>query len=99
MTKNFLSALDDSPHVLGSLIWTIDGNVLGYYGIGMKHDTIAKKTSSTAKKVEKRSVDDVILESWSTIAKAAEAEGLPPAKLSRIIKAKQLYNDYYYVVT
>lgn len=99
MTKNFLSELDDSPHVLGSLIWTIDGNGLGYYGIGMKHDTIAKKTSSTAKNVEKRTTDDVIIDSWSTIAKAAEAEGLPPAKLSRIIKAKQLYNDYYYVVT
>jgi hypothetical protein len=54
-------------------------------------------TSSTGKKVEKRTVkDDLLLQTWETIAKAAIAENISAAKMSRSIKAKTVFNDYYY---
>jgi len=45
--------------VLPANIWTNNGNGLGYYGICTKEDmyNTKRKTSSTAKKVQKRDKD------------------------------------------
>jgi hypothetical protein len=56
-----------------------------------------KKTSSTGKSVEKRlkSTNDRN-GTWETIAKAAEAEKMSAAKMSRSIKNNVVFNDEYY---
>jgi hypothetical protein len=38
------------------------------------------------------------LKTWDTIAKAAVAEGFSAAKMSRSVKDKTVFNDYYYCV-
>jgi hypothetical protein len=38
----------------------------------------------------------VVLASWSTIAKAAETENMSATKMSRSVKNKTIFNDYYY---
>lgn len=59
-----------------------------------------KTTSSTGKKVQKIELDSGnILGSWDTIAKAAEFEHISAAKMSRSIKNKIIFNDYYYKTT
>jgi len=58
-----------------------------------------KATSSTGKKVQKIEANTgTILGTWETIAKAAEYEHISAAKMSRSIKNKIIYNDYYYQV-
>ena len=97
--KNVKKYLKDCQHVLSSNIWTHHGNGQGYYGITLKTElNYHRKSSSTGKRVEKRSKEDVIIDTWTTIAKAAEAEGIPAARMSRCIKDKTLFEgDYYYV--
>lgn len=96
--KEIKKYLKECPHVLVSNLWTSNGNGTGYYGICTIDDNIIKKkTSSTAKRIEKRDSNDNIICSWSTIAKAAEAEGICAAKMSRLVKSRSLYNDCYYV--
>jgi len=51
------------------------------------------------KKVEKRMVEtNELLGTWETIAKAAEAEKICAAKMSRSIKNRVTFNDDYYFV-
>ena len=58
---------------------------------------IGVQLSTTGKKVEKRLVEtNQILKTWNTIAKAAECEGFSTAKMSRSVKYKTVFNDYYY---
>jgi hypothetical protein len=60
---------------------------------------IGVQLSTTGKKVEKRLVSsNQVLKTWSTIAKASESEGLSTAKMSRSVKDKTVFNDYYYCV-
>ena len=40
----------------------------------------------------------ILLATWDTIAKAALAEGISTAKMSRSVKNKIIINDYYYSV-
>ena len=54
-------------------------------------------TSSNAKKVEKRTLDGNYIDSYTTIAKAAQSEGIPATKMSRIIKRKTEYNGHIFV--
>lgn len=87
------------PYVIPALVWTISGNGQGYYGISLRRDYHARKTSSTAKKIEKcRSETNEVLDSWTSIAKAASAEGLPAVRLSRIIQAGLTCGDHYFRV-
>jgi len=59
-----------------------------------------KKTSSTGKKVEKRKIEtNELLGNWETIAKAANAEKISPAKMSRSIKLKTIFNNDYFFVS
>jgi hypothetical protein len=56
-----------------------------------------KVTSSTGKKVEKvEIISGLLLNTWDTIAKAAEFENISAAKMSRSIKHNLQYNDYFY---
>ena len=86
----------------------------GYYGVslsenyytmtqaviqGQANPVISVQISTTGKKVEKRLVNsNQVLKTWDTIAKAAVAEGFSTAKMSRSVKDKTVFNDYYYCV-
>jgi len=86
----------------------------GYYGLALKESyytmtqaviqgqanpVISVQISTTGKKVEKRLVNsNQVLKTWDTIAKAAVAEGFSAAKMSRSVKDKTVFNDYYYCV-
>jgi len=60
---------------------------------------IGVQLSTTGKKVEKRLVNsNQILKTWNTIAKAATEEGFSSAKMSRSVKDKTVFGDYYYCV-
>jgi hypothetical protein len=60
---------------------------------------IGVQLSTTGKKVEKRLVNsNQVLKTWDTIAKAAAAEGFSAAKMSRSVKDKTVFKDYYYCV-
>ena len=62
-------------------------------------DLKPKLISSTGKKVYKRENEtNALLATWDTIAKAAEAENMSTAKMSRCVKNKNIINDYYYSV-
>jgi hypothetical protein len=93
--------LKNCEYILIANIWSQDGNGQGYYGISLKsNENYQKKTSSTAKKVEKRDCKtDTVLNTWATIAKAAEENGVCAAKLSRSIKNNIKIGDCYYVVS
>ncbi len=60
---------------------------------------IGIQLSTTGKKVEKRLVNsNQVLKTWNTIAKAATDEGFSTAKMSRSVKDKTVFKDYYYCV-
>jgi len=92
--------LKETNYVLYTTIWANNGGGQGYYGLTLKSETDRHRTtSSTGKKVEKRTVGtDELLGTWETIAKAAEAEKICAAKMSRSIKNKIAFNDDYYFV-
>jgi hypothetical protein len=96
--KNIKEYLNDCEYVLKSTVWTDQGSNEGYYGISLKIDEYKHKiTSSTGKKVEKIECNtQQVLCIWDTIAKAAEDENISAAKMSRSIKNKIIFNDYYY---
>lgn len=96
-TEDLKNYLKNSPRVLISNIWAGKGNGQGYYGLGMKIEENINRTSSTAKKVTKRNADGEVIASWSTIAKAAQDEGIPTAKLSRAIKNETVINGFRFV--
>ena len=90
--------LKDSEHVLYSTVWTSEGSGQGYYGLMLKsHQKDYKKPSTTSKKVYKIDAKTKeLLNTWDTIAKAAEESQMSNAKMSRSIKNKIIINDYYY---
>ena len=66
---------------------------------GQANPVISVQISTTGKKVEKRLVNsNQVLKTWDTIAKAAVAEGFSAAKMSRSVKDKTVFQDYYYCV-
>jgi hypothetical protein len=98
--KELKDYLNSCEYTLKATVWTDVGSNEGYYGIMLKSsEHVHKTTSSTGKNVEKRMMaDDTLLGKWETIAKAAEAEKVSPAKMSRSIKNKVVFNDYYYCI-
>lgn len=94
----FKEYMKNCEYVLASNIWVASGNGQGWYGINLKStENFNRKSSATAKNVEKRDIEkDIVLDSWSTIAKAAEAEGISAAKMSRSIKNNVKFGSYYY---
>jgi prophage antirepressor-like protein len=96
-TKDLKDYLKNSSRILVSNVWNGNENGQGYYGLGMKKDEIINQTtSSTGKKVTKRSTNGDVVATWTTIAKAAQDEGLPTAKLSRVIKNETIINGFRY---
>ena len=98
--KEIKEYLNSSPYALKATVWTDEGNNEGYYGLSLKQTDIKPKLiSSTGKKVFKREQEThILLATWDTIAKAAEAENMSTAKMSRCVKNKNIINDYYYSV-
>jgi len=98
--KDLKDYLNECEYALKATVWTDVGANEGYYGVSLRSDEQRPKniTSSTGKKVEKRLVNnDHRIGTWDTIAKAAEAEKMSAAKMSRSIKNKTVFdNDYYY---
>jgi hypothetical protein len=96
--KEIKDYLNNCEYVIKSTVWTDKGANEGYYGLSLKTDIYKHKvTSSTGKKVEKvEIISGIVLNTWDTIAKAAEFENISAAKMSRSIKHNLQYNDYCY---
>ena len=95
--KELKEYLNNSEHVIKSTVWTSDGSNEGYYGIMLKsEENIYRRTSSTGKNIEKRDTNNNIIAKWETIAKAAVAENMSAAKMSRCVKARIQFGDFYY---
>jgi hypothetical protein len=96
--KDLKEYLNASPYAQKATVWTEYGNNEGYYGLSLKSQEYKPKlVSSTGKKVEKRTTEtNELLGSWESIAKAAVSENISSAKLSRSIKQKTPFQDYYY---
>ena len=79
----------------------IDATFEGYYGISLKKDLENNEricSASSGKSVQKLDAKTKeVLNSWSSIAKAAIHEEFSTAKMSRAIKNNSLINDAYYV--
>jgi hypothetical protein len=91
--------LKKCEHVMFATVWASAGSGQGYYGLKSKEEeNDYKATSSTGKRVEKREVEtNHLITSYDTIAKAAEAEHVSAAKMSRLKKNKVAVDgDYYY---
>jgi hypothetical protein len=99
--KEIKEYLNSCEYALKSTVWTDYGSNEGYYGLSLKSDEHKyKKTSSTGKSVEKREVsNNILIGTWETIAKAAQAENISAAKMSRSIKNKIVFEDYYYCLS
>ncbi len=96
-TTDLKNYLKNSQNVLIANVWTPNGNGQGLYGLCVKNDIIhQKKPSTTAKKVLKKDKEGNVIDQWSTIAKAAQAEGISAPKMSRIINNKVEFNNYFY---
>jgi hypothetical protein len=99
--KNMKKYLKYNEHVLISNLWAENGHGQGYYGLVFKHmENYHRKSSSTAKKIEKRDKENNFIKAYASIAKAAEENDLSATKLSRMIKnnIKQEDGTYYIVV-
>lgn len=106
--------LNVCPNALKATVWSENCGNEGYYGLALKENyytmtqaviqgqsnpVISVQISTTGKKVEKRLVNsNQVLKTWDTIAKAAAAEGFSAAKMSRSVKDKTVFKDYYYCV-
>lgn len=90
--------LNSCEYTIKATVWTNNESNEGYYGICLRSDEYKPKyVSSTGKKIEKIEVSTgAILETWDTIAKAAIAEGISAAKMSRSVKNSVIFKDYYY---
>lgn len=112
--KNLKTYLNACPNALKATIWSENNSDEGYYGVSLRENyysmtqaviqgqanpVISVQISTTGKKVEKRIVNsNQLLKTWDTIAKAAVAEGFSAAKMSRSVKDKTVFKDYYYCV-
>jgi hypothetical protein len=98
--KEIKDYLNSSPYALKATVWSEQESNEGYYGLSLKQsDYKPKVISSTGKKVYKKEVKtNQVLAIWDSIAKAAEFEQFCPAKMSRSIKNKVVFNDYYYTL-
>jgi hypothetical protein len=98
--KELKDYLNSCEYALKATIWSEGVSNEGYYGLYLKQfEPRNKYFSSTGKTVEKRLVEtNEVFGRWDTIAKAAVSEKISAAKMSRSIKNKVVFNDYYYCV-
>lgn len=105
--KEIKEYLNASPYALKATVWLENESNEGYYGISLNSSNQLQnadsknKFSTTGKKVEKREVAEPhnILGRWDTIAMAAQMENVSAAKMSRSIKNKCVFDDYYYCLS
>jgi len=98
-TDNLTKYLNECEYILKSNIWAPGGNGIGYYGLNLKTNiNYQNKISSTSKKVNKIDKDNNVVDGYITIAKAAEAAGIPPTRMSRSIKNKIEVDGFLYVI-
>jgi hypothetical protein len=99
--KELKDYLNDCEYVLKATVWTDGGSNEGYYGLSLKSEEPKHKvTSTTGKTVEKRDkTTNEVIKKWETIAKAAVAEEMSAAKMSRSIKNRVEFQDYYYCIS
>jgi len=98
MINDVKDYLNSCEYVVKSIVWTEFGSNEGYYGLTLKNKEYVKKIFDVSgKKVDKIELSSGnVLETWGTIAKAAEAENIPKTKMSRSIKNKTIFTDYFY---
>jgi len=112
--KNLKTYLNACPNALKATIWVETANEGYYgLGLRQSYSELKQSAiqeqganpiigvqlSTTGKKVEKRLVgSNQVLKTWNTIAKAATDEGFSTAKMSRSVKDKTVFKDYYYCV-
>jgi len=91
--------LKSCPYTLFETVWSSKGGGQGYYGIHLTRELLVppSRTSSTGCRVQKTNAANEVVSVFDTIAKAAQAEGVPPAKMSRWIKDKTVVNGHSYV--
>ena len=107
--KNYLKA---SPYIVGGPVrlHNINATYEGYYGISLKNELYHKDKDTytdeqqlvrtTGKIVHKiDALTKNVLNTWTSIAKAAFHEELSSAKISRAIKNNTLINNAFYYVT
>ena len=96
--KELKDYLNSCEYVVKSVVWTEFGSNDGYYGLTLKNKEYVKKiVSVTGKKVEKVELSSGhVLETWDTIAKAGLAENFAASKMSKCIKNKTIFTDYFY---
>ena len=101
--KDMKNYLKNCQYIVGGPIrlHNIDATFEGYYGIVLKNDLNNNErisSTSTGKSVQKiDSKTKEILNTWSSIAKAALSEEFSSAKMSRAIKNNTLINGCYYI--
>jgi hypothetical protein len=71
---------------------------MGYWGLCLKEDKdYYRHPGTNAKPVEKvDKTTDAVLNSFPTIAKAAEFENVAPCMMSRMVKDATVKDSYYY---
>ena len=99
-TKKLKAYLKQCPYILFETVWAPGGGGMGFYGLGLRSETKYHRKSSTGCEVEKRDLQENVLKTYDTIAKAATAEEICSAKMSRSIRDKTVINgkngDYYF---
>ena len=92
--------LKNSSYTLFDTVWASGGSGQGFYGIKLKRDEKYHRNSSTGCAVVKKDSNHHILSEYITISKAAEAESICTAKMSRSIKNHSMFGTgdqtYYY---
>ena len=102
-SKDIKNYLKNCNYIVGGPIrlHNIDATFEGYYGISLKKDLENNErisSASSGKCVQKLDAKTKeVLNSWSSIAKAALHEEFSSAKMSRAIKNNSLINDAYYI--
>ncbi len=102
-SKDIKNYLKNCNYIVGGPIrlHNIDATFEGYYGISLKKDLENNEricTASSGKCVQKLDAKTKeVLNSWTSIAKAALHEDFSSAKMSRAIKNNTLINDAYYI--
>lgn len=102
-SKDMKNYLKNCQYIVGGPIRlnNIDATFEGYYGIALKNDLNNNERicpTTTGKSVQKiDSKTREVLNSWSSIAKAALSEEFSSAKMSRAIKNNTLINSCYYI--
>ena len=99
-TKKLKLYLKQCPYILFETVWTQQGSGQGFYGLGLKSEATNHRKSSTGCEVEMRDLQENVLKTYETIAKAASIEKICSAKMSRYIRDRTIFNgqgeNYYF---